>query len=74
MTITSKPTISTSAYLLDQAKRKLTPTPVTIPGMGAIEKRLLERKWDQFPMAEAPAGSELKTVMGDSWSAGTSAT
>ncbi|MGK2901758.1 MAG: cytochrome P450 [Mycobacterium sp.] len=57
--------ISTPAYLLDQAKRRLTPTPVTIPGMGAIEKRLLERTWDQFPMAQAPADSGLKTVMGD---------
>ena len=60
------PTISTPAYLLDQAKRRLTPTPVTIPGMGTIEKRLLERKWNQFPMAPAPADSGLKTVMGDS--------
>ena len=58
-------TISTKDYLLDQAKRRLTPTPVTIPGMGAIEKRLLQRDWDQFPLAQPPAGSELKPVTGD---------
>ncbi len=31
-------TISTRDYLLDQAKRRFKPTPVTIPGMGALEK------------------------------------
>ena len=50
------PTVSTPEYLLDQAKRRLTPTPVTIPGMGALEKRLLERDWDQIPLAQPPAG------------------
>ncbi|OBF21197.1 cytochrome P450 [Mycobacterium sp. ACS4331] len=59
-------TISTPRYLLDQAKRRLTPTPNTIPGMGAIEKRLLEKEWDQFVFAEPPAGSDLKPIMGDS--------
>lgn len=58
-------TISTPSYLLDQAKRRLTPTPVTIPGMGAIEKRLLERDWDQFPLKSPPPGSDLKTIHGD---------
>ena len=38
-------TISTRDYLLDQAKRRFKPTPVTIPGMGALEKRLLQREW-----------------------------
>ena len=59
-------TISTTDYLLDQAKRRLKPTPVTIPGMGVAEKRLKERQWDQFVLAEPPAGSGLKPVMGDS--------
>ena len=31
---------NTPQYLLDQAKRRLKPTPVTLPGMGAVEKRL----------------------------------
>jgi cytochrome P450 len=59
-------TISTPKYLLDQAKRRLTPTPNTIPGMGAVEKRLLKKEWDQFVFAEPPAGSGLKAIKGDS--------
>ena len=58
-------TINTPQYLLDQAKRRLKPTPVTLPGMGAVEKRLRDRDWDQFVLAEPPAGSDLKPVMGD---------
>ena len=59
-------TISTQQYLLDQARRRFTPTMNTIPGMGALDKRLRSRDWPQFPMAEPPAGSDLKPVMGDS--------
>jgi hypothetical protein len=59
------PTISTKDYLLDQAKRKLTLTPNTMPGMGLVEQQLLRREWDQFVLAEPPAGSDLKAVMGD---------
>jgi cytochrome P450 len=58
--------ISTPNYLLDQAKRRLKPTPVTIPGMGALEKRLKEKQWDQFILADPPAGSDLKPIVGDS--------
>ncbi len=58
-------TISTPRYLLDQAKRRFTPTPVTIPGMGALEKRLLNKEWDEFVLAAPPEGSDLKPVMGD---------
>ena len=65
MPMTSKATISTPQYLLDQAKRRLTPTVNTIPGMGLIEKRLLTVDWKQRPMAEPPPGSGLKPVMGD---------
>ena len=60
------PTISTKDYLLDQAKRRFTPTSNTMPGMGLLEKRLLERDWKQHALAEPPAGSGLKPVMGDS--------
>jgi cytochrome P450 len=59
-------TISTPNYLLDQARRRLTPTVNTIPGMGLAEKRLLTVDWKQKPLAQAPAGSGLKPVMGDS--------
>jgi cytochrome P450 len=59
------PTISTKDYLLDQAKRRLKPTPVTMPGMGLAEQRLLDHEWKTFPLAQPPAGSGLKPVMGD---------
>ena len=60
------PTISTKDYLLDKAKRRFTTsTFLTIPGMGLLEKRLRHRDWPQFPLAEPPAGSGLKPVMGD---------
>ena len=60
------PTISTKDYLLDQAKRRITTSPIlTFPGMGLLEKRLLAHDWPQHAMAEPPAGSDLKPVMGD---------
>ena len=59
-------TISTPHYLLDQARRRFTPTLNTIPGMGVVDKRLRERDWPQFVMAEPPAGSGLNPIMGDS--------
>ncbi|WP_299559640.1 cytochrome P450 [uncultured Mycolicibacterium sp.] len=60
------PTISTTEYLLDQAKRRLTPTVNNLPGMGLIEKKLREHDFKQFVLAEPPPGSGLKPVMGDS--------
>jgi cytochrome P450 len=60
------PTITTPQYLLDQAKRRVTTSPMlTLPGMGQLEKRLNARDWPQHPMAQPPAGSDLKPVMGD---------
>ena len=59
-------TISTPHYLLDQAKRRLKPTPVNLPGMGIVEQRLRARQWDEFVLKEPPAGSGLKAIMGDS--------
>ena len=41
-------------------------TMLTLPGMGLVEKRLLARDWPQHVMAQPPAGSGLKPVMGDS--------
>ncbi len=61
------PTISTKDYVLDQAKRRITTSPIlTVPGMGLLEKRLLAREWTRHAMALPPAGSGLKAVMGDS--------
>ena len=58
-------TISSTDYWIDQAKRRLKPTPVTIPGMGSVEKRLLAHDFKEITLAEPPAGSGLKAVKGD---------
>jgi cytochrome P450 len=60
------PTISTKDYLLDQAKRRFTPSITNFPGMGLVEKRLLRTQFPQKKLAEPPPGSGLKPVMGDS--------
>jgi cytochrome P450 len=60
------PTINTKDYLLDQAKRRFTPSVNNFPGMGLLEKRLLKTEFPQKPLAPAPPGSGLKTVYGDS--------
>ncbi|MCV7315757.1 cytochrome P450 [Mycolicibacillus parakoreensis] len=59
-------TISTPHYLLDQAKRRFVPTLNTIPGMGTLEKALLNVNWKQRTLAAPPPGSDLKPVRGDS--------
>ena len=58
-------TISTPKYLLDQAKRRFTPSMNNFPGMGAVEPKLLRTEFPQTVLAEPPAGSDLKAVMGD---------
>jgi cytochrome P450 len=58
-------TISTRDYLLDQARRRFTPSITNFPGMSLVEKRLLAHEWPQHPLAEPPADSDLKPVMGD---------
>ncbi|MGB8506282.1 MAG: cytochrome P450, partial [Mycobacterium sp.] len=58
-------TISTPDYLLDQAKRRFTPSFNNFPGMGALERRLLRTEFSQKKLAEPPPGSGLKPVMGD---------
>ena len=62
-------TISTPDYLLDQAKRRFTPSFNNFPGMGALERRLLRTEFPQKKLAEPPPGSGLKPVMGDTGSA-----
>ena len=58
-------TVSTPRYLLDQARRRLTPTLNTIPGMGMLDERLRDTQWPEFVFAEPPPGSGLKPVMGN---------
>jgi cytochrome P450 len=58
-------TISTPEYLLDQARRRFVPTINTLPGMGLVEKRLLEHEWKTITLADPPRGSGLKPVLGD---------
>ena len=58
--------ISTPRYVLDQARRRLTPTLNNIPGMGVLEKRALTHPWKTKVLADPPAGSDLKPVLGDS--------
>src|SRR5260370_25428802 len=61
----SMATISTPHYLLDQAKRRLTPSINNFPGMAAVEQRLLNTDWPASKLADPPPGSGLKPVMGD---------
>jgi cytochrome P450 len=58
--------ISTPHYLLDQARRRFVPTLLNVPGMGALEKRLLDYEWKPKVLAVPPAGSGLKPVLGNS--------
>ena len=58
-------TVSTPQYLLDQARRRLTPTLNTIPGMGLLDERLRQQDWPEYVYAQPPAGSGLKPVMGN---------
>lgn len=57
--------VSTPQYLLDQARRRLTPTLNTIPGMGLLDERLRQQDWPEYVYAEPPAGSGLKPVLGN---------
>ena len=58
-------TVITPQYLLDQARRRLTPTLNTIPGMGLLDERLRQQDWPEYVYAEPPAGSGLKPVLGN---------
>jgi cytochrome P450 len=59
-------TVNTRDYLLFQAKRRLVPTINNFPGMGLVEKRLVAHQWEPRVLADPPAGSGLKPVVGDS--------
>ncbi|BBY54394.1 cytochrome P450 [Mycobacterium koreense] len=58
--------INTPQYLLDRARRRLTPTLNNLPGMGALEKRLLAHRWKPKTLADPPDGSGLAPIVGDS--------
>ncbi|HZA09725.1 cytochrome P450 [Mycobacterium sp.] len=57
--------ISTPEYLFDQARRRFVPTINNLPGMGMVERRLLNREFKQITLADPPPGSDLKPVVGD---------
>ncbi|QLL08965.1 cytochrome P450 [Mycobacterium vicinigordonae] len=61
----SNATISTPEYVLDQARRRLTPSVNNIPGMGLLERRLRDTQFPERKLAEPPPGSGLKPVVGD---------
>ena len=52
-------TISTPHYLLDQARRRFTPSVNNIPGMGLVERRLLNTEFPEKKLADPPPGSGL---------------
>ena len=58
-------TISTPHYLLDQARRRLTPSFNNFPGMGLVERTLLDTRFPERTLADPPPGSGLKPVVGD---------
>jgi cytochrome P450 len=58
-------TINTPQYLLDQARRRFTPSVNNLPGMGLVERRLLDTQFPERKLAEPPPGSGLKPVLGD---------
>ena len=58
-------TISTSDYLLDQARRRFTPSVNNFPGMSVLERRLLSTDFAEHTLAEPPPGSGLRPVVGD---------
>jgi cytochrome P450 len=58
-------TISTPQYLLDQARRRFTPSFNNFPGMGLVERRLRATQFPERKLADPPPGSELKPVLGD---------
>src|SRR5271154_5858965 len=58
-------TISTSQYLVDQARRRFTPSINNFPGMGLVERRLLNTQFPEKKLADPPPGSDLKPALGD---------
>ena len=58
-------TINTPHYLLDQARRRFTPSVNNFPGMGLVERRLLNTQFPERKLADPPPGSDLKPVLGD---------
>jgi cytochrome P450 len=58
-------TISTPHYLLDQVRRRFTPSVNNFPGMGLLEDRLRNTQFPEKKLADPPPGSDLKPVLGD---------
>jgi len=55
-------TVNTAEYLLDQAKRRFTPTVNTIPGMGLLEQRLRNTQFPETILADPPPGHGRRVV------------
>ena len=47
-------TISTTEYLLDQARRRFTPSFNNFPGMGLVEQKLRNTQFPETILAEPP--------------------
>ncbi|HEY0227421.1 MAG TPA: cytochrome P450, partial [Mycobacterium sp.] len=58
-------TISTPNYLLDQARRRFTPSFNNFPGMSIVERKLLNHQFPERKLADPPPGSGLKAAVGD---------
>src|ERR1700733_6762123 len=58
-------TISTPQYLLDQARRRFTPSINNFPGMGMVERKLLNTQFPERKLADPPPGSGLQPALGD---------
>ena len=54
-------TISTRDYLLDQARRRLTTPILSFPGMGLVEKRLLNHEWTKVCIGRTTRGERAET-------------
>ncbi len=67
-------TISTPHYLLDQARRRFTPSINNFPGMGLVERRLLNThsRSASWPTRRRAAGSRRPWVTRGCRSSGTS--
>ena len=55
-------TVSTPNYVLDQVRRRFTPSINNFPGMGLVERRLLHTRFPEHKLADPPPGSGLNTA------------
>lgn len=58
------PTLVPGIILLDQARRRFTPTLNNIPGMGVLEKRVLAHPWNTKVLAKPPSAATSSRFWG----------